>query len=210
MRKVKALIKRWLKQLEMPGLTAAFLFSILIICTSNADVGSKSTAQEHSLGLGFGQVILMGDFEKNFSDSIGYDLTYDYNASEIFGIYVDASYHKHRNASGENTAIIKGLAPSLKANFAYVDKLTVYGLAGLGLYWVGETTGEIAGSVTTFGFNAGPGAELRLDDHLKFGTNVGFYNLFTKSDTEAKNPFGKGMTIGGTFVRLFINISYIF
>lgn len=194
----------------MPGLTAAFLFLVFIISSSFAEDGSKSAAQEHSLGLGFGQVILMGDFEKNFSDSLGFDFTYDYNASEMFGLLVDASYHKHKNATGENTAIIKSLTPSLKANFAYVDKLTVYGVAGLGVYWVGETIGQIAGSVTTFGFNAGPGAELRLNDHMKFGTNVGFYNLFTKADSEAKNPFGKGMTIGGTFIRLFINISYIF
>lgn len=169
-----------------------------------------SDVGEHALGVGFGEVILAGGLEKNHSDSLGLSILYDYRASELFGLMVDLSYSKHTDDTGRNTLKILGASPSLRANLAYFDKLMAYMTVGFGVFQVSETLGLASGSVTTFGFTAGPGIELRLNTHLKFGILTTFHHLFTRSDPQAQNPAGKGLSIGGTYLRLFLSLQYVF
>ncbi len=159
---------------------------------------------EHSLGAGFGEVILTGDFAKKYSNTLGVSGIYEYKASELFGVLADISYSKHDSDDGLNSLKIFGVTPNLKINLSYFDKLTAFVMTGFGFFNVSESIGPLyGGSVTTFGFSAGPGFDLRLNEHAKFGSLVTFHNLFSKTDPNAKNPVGKGMSIGGTYLRLF-------
>lgn len=168
-------------------------------------------AGEHSLGIGFGQVMLFGSkFGDTASNDLGYNFIYEYKVSDMFSVLADYGYSRHLNDDRQNELIFKTFSPNFKLNFGYYDRLTIFGLAGFGLYHVNRTTGPYAGSVNSFGFNAGPGIDLRLNRHFKFGSMITFHNVFDKNDAEAKNPSGKGMEIGGTYLRMFITASYVF
>lgn len=165
---------------------------------------------EHSFGVGFGQVILMGDLAKQVSDTIGLGLIYDYKASELFGVMVEGGYSKHIDSTGKNSFIARSFSPNLRVNLSYFDNLTIFAFGGFGIYSLDKTLFPTSGSVTTFGLDMGPGFELRLAPHAKFGSFISFNNAFTKSDSQAVNSLGNGMSIGGTYMRLFLTASYIF
>ena len=189
---------------------ALFLFSLLIIAGLPVQKAKAATG-EHSAGFGFGQNLLMGDFSKNFSDSLGFQLMYGFEASEMFGLLAHISYSNHSNASGSNSLTIKGIAPDLKINLAYFDKLVLYGLTGFGIYKVDESLDHNAGSVVTLGFDLGAGFLLNLDKHFAFGTSLAFHNIFGKTDTATVNASApNGITIGGTYMGIFLNLFYIF
>jgi opacity protein-like surface antigen len=181
----------------------AALSSSAIAAESHGGMGPGSMA----VGGGFGQVLLLGDFGGNFSDSLGYHLNFDYEASQMFGLLVTLGMSNHDNADSTNSLGIKSLTPDLKVNLAYIDKLTLYTLLGFGIYRVSETIGKTSGSVTTVGFNMGGGFNLALSEHFLFGTEVDFTSVFSKTDSTPGQP---ALKIGGTTLGLFLNVGYIF
>ncbi|MEW6055610.1 MAG: outer membrane beta-barrel protein [Bdellovibrionota bacterium] len=191
------------------------LLALFLLATLTAFVGpsrndAHAAAGEHGVGLGLGQVLLMGDFAKNFSDSLGYQLTYSYEASAMFGLLATLSMSSHSDATGDNSLDIKGFTPNLRINLAYVDKLVIYAFTGFGLFMVDETIGEQAGSVTTLGFDMGTSLNLALDKHLQFGTTLSFHNIFGKTDPATVTDSSPGLSIGGTYLMLSLNFFYIF
>ena len=194
------------------GLTVLALF-FFAVC--GASVAASKPAQaavgRHGVGVSVGQVLLMGDFSKSFSDSLGWGLSYSYEASDMFGLLANLSFSNHSNANGSNTLAIKGLSPDLRVNLAYFDKLVLYGFGGFGLFRVNETVNQTPGSVWTFGLDLGTGFLLELDPHFQFGTSLGFHNIFSKTDpATATGNFPGGYTIGGTYLGIMLNIFYLF
>jgi hypothetical protein len=186
----------------------AFLAGLFLTALpASADPG------EHSLGLGIGDEILFGNFSSNFPDSMAFQLNYNYDASPLIGLTVMASLGSHSNAITGGSLGIDGLTPDLRFNLAKFETLTFYAMSGFGLYKISESFGGStpSASVTTIGFNLGGGFELRLAKHFAFGTSLDFYNIFSKTDdsTAAANG-GTGTTVGGTYMHLMLNFSYIF
>lgn len=164
----------------------------------------------HGLGLGIGQTLLMADFSKNVSDALGYQLMYSYEASPMLGLLAMLSISEHSNSAGTNTLNIKGLSPNLKVNLAYIDKLIVYMVAGLGFFVVDEKVGTLQGTITTLGFDLGGGFSLALSKHVQFGTQILFNSIFNQTTSTDNPPNPSGMTIGGTYVGLYLNVMYLF
>ncbi|MGE4232800.1 MAG: outer membrane beta-barrel protein [Bacteriovoracia bacterium] len=172
---------------------------------------SLAAPGEHSAGLGFGQVVLMGDYVKYFDNIIGLNLLYEYEASALFAIHSVIHYSSHTDTTGVNSLAIKGASPNLRINLAFFDKLSVYTMLGLGLYMIDETIGTLSGSGTTLGLNLGAGFDLSLDKHFKFGSALSFHNVFSKTDSSTiSDSTPSGLNIGGTFMSLFLNIMYVF
>ncbi|MBI3555146.1 MAG: outer membrane beta-barrel protein [Deltaproteobacteria bacterium] len=194
------------------GLTVLALF-FFAVCGASLATAKRADAAvgRHGLGVNIGQVLLMGDFSKNFSDSLGWGFSYSYEASDMFGLLANLSFSNHSNANGTNTLAIKGLSPDLRVNLAYFDKLVLYAFGGFGLFHVNETVAQTPGSVWTFGLDLGTGFLLELDPHFQFGTSLGFHNVFSKTDpatSTSSNP--NGILMGGTYLGIMLNIFYLF
>lgn len=191
------------------GITVLALFILALVFS--APRVANAAAGSHSVGIGLGQVLLMGDFSKNFSDGLGLKLTYGYEASDMFGLLASFGFSSHSNADASNTLLIKGFQPDLKVNFAYIDKLVLYGFTGFGIYRVNEALARNAGAVWTLGFELGTGFLLNLDNHFSFGSALGFNNIFGKTDSATVNASApNGITIGGTFLSITLNGVYTF
>jgi hypothetical protein len=172
---------------------------------------NSSNYPSHSLGLGLGHVMLMGNFSDVGANDLGFNLFYEYKTSEVFSLLIDYGYSKHIANNHQNELIIKSLSPNLKIIFNEIDNLSIFGAGGFGFYHINRTTAPYAGSITGFGLNLGPGFDLTLNDHFKFGTWITLHSVFDKNDPDAKGPNGKtDMTIGGSYIRLFLSASYIF
>lgn len=210
-RLVKASIfKRGVVPIGRHPVSILFL-SLLYLVSSNLTFADNSTGVgRHSAGIGFGQVILMGEFADHYTNDLGFDLLYGYKASDEFELMVNYGYLKHVSNDKLNTLTTQSLVPSLRMNLSEYDQFMVFIFGGLGFYQVSETIGPRAGSALTFGFNAGPGVDLKLNDNFKFGFLASLHNVFSKNDPDAKNPSGQGMTIGGAYSKLFLTIQYIF
>lgn len=199
-------IKRWLLILLFPLVISATPFQ-----------HAFGAAGEHSAGLGVGQVVLLGDWGSYYSNALGFNGMYDFESSELFGLLINLSYSSHSNTTDASSYLhILGLTPDIKVNFAYFDKLVIYGLAGLGLFHVEQAkriepeNRLFEGSVFTIGFNAGAGFDLRVDDHYSFGTVFSFHHVLGKTDTDTMVGGTPGLEIGGTYMRLFLNFMYVF
>lgn len=171
---------------------------------------ARAAAGEHGAGVGLGQVLLLGDFAKNFTDNLGFHFMYSYEASQMFGLLGTVALSSHSNADGSNTLDMKGFTPALRINLAYVDKLVLYTFLGFGLYQVDEKVGAQQGSVTTLGLAMGGAVNLALDKHFQFGTELSFHNVFGKTDPTTVSSQSPGLSIGGTYIGLFLNLFYIF
>ena len=184
---------------------ALFIF-IILTCSHNA----KAATGDHGAGLGLGQVLLLGDLSGPFNDSIGLHGIYSYEASALLGLYTHVHYSSHSNVTNTNSLTIKGLVPNMRVNLAYIDKLVVYGFTGFGFYMIDQTIGEQVGSVMTVGFDMGAAVAMSLTDHLQFGTELSFNNIFSKTDPATATGTSSGMSIGGSYIGLFLNVMYIF
>lgn len=201
---------RILKGQARLGRLALFIF--LVIAAVSVPHGRvEAKAGDHGVGLGVGQVMLMGDWSDHVSDAIGFNLKYSYEASEMFGVMADIHYSSHSNALETNTLGLKGLTPNLRVNLAYIDKLVVYGFTGFGLFLVDQKRGTVSASTMTLGFDLGAAANLTLNDHFQFGTQFSFHNIFEKT-ARSTTAGGEVVTtpIGGTYFMLALNLIYIF
>ncbi len=184
---------------------------MLIFWSFTVSRTAEAAADRHSLGLQIGQVILMGDYGSRVNNGIGVGVLYDYEASDLFGLMVEASYSGHSNNNDTNSLGLLGLVPNLKVNMLYLDKLTFFGLAGFGLYRVDQTIENVSGSVLTFGFDLGAGFHLDVGENFLFGSTLLFYNIFNRVDSatvSTANP--SGFSMGGTMLKLGVFGAYVF
>lgn len=184
--------------------TCALVFALEIMVLGMNLKTAEAAVGQHAAGLSLGQVILLGDFSTHFSDSLGFQITHQYDASDLFGVLTHISLSSHSDTTGTDDLSIKGITPNLKANLAYFDKIIVYTYGGFGLFSISEKTGGRESSVTTIGFDLGGGFDLELNEHFLFGTTLSFHNLFGKTDKAT------AVSVGGTYVALFLNVKYVF
>lgn len=200
-------------QKEQAGFTRLALFIFMLSAVTGISLPrhqALAAAGDHGAGIGFGQILLMGDLAKNFTDNIGFHAIYSFEASELLGLIANLHYSSHTGANPTDSLSLKGFVPNLRINFAYIDKLVVYGFTGFGLYMVDQTIGTQVGSVTTLGFDMGIAVNLTLHKHLQFGTELSFNNIFGKTDPTTVTDTSTGVSIGGNFIGLFLNVTYIF
>jgi hypothetical protein len=183
-----------------------FLF-LIPFCFS---ISAKAEPNTHSLGLNAGQVLLLGEFADRFPDAMGFNLIYNYEASDLFGVWVNAGFSNHENSATHDNLAIKSLVPDLKINLAYIDKLVIYSLVGFGLWKVDQTINLIGANVTTFGFNMGGGFALQLHEHFQFGTHLLFNNIFSKTDPGSARGNQAAQVVGGSYMGLYLNAMYTF
>src|SRR5690606_32055169 len=79
-----------------------------------------------------GQTFLLNDLEDNGEDKITVDGFYNYSASHSFDLLVNFHISKHK-FRGQH-ALIRGIAPGIKAKLYQFDNFAPYALAGLGIY----------------------------------------------------------------------------
>lgn len=205
-------LKRIRKGQERVNRLALFILASLTFvgAVSASLPHAEAAAGDHGAGLGLGQAMLMGDWAEDVDDTLAFTLKYSYEASALFGLMADIYYASHSNNVGTNSLSVKGLTPNLRVNFAYIDKLVLYGFTGFGLFLVDKTEGTASGSVMTLGYNLGAAANLALNEHFQFGTELSFHNIFgktTAADTVANTP---SISIGGTYLLVSLNVMYIF
>src|SRR5262245_4480544 len=88
--------KSYKKGQDGSSVLALFVF-LAALLTATAAPRAHAASNRHGLGFDIGQVLLMGDFSKDFSDSLGWGFTYSYEASDMFGLLAHFSYSSHSN-----------------------------------------------------------------------------------------------------------------
>ncbi|MBI3557314.1 MAG: hypothetical protein HY074_13705, partial [Deltaproteobacteria bacterium] len=149
-----------------------------------APSSSGSSDSRHGIGLGFGQVFLMGDLSTKFQNNIGINLNYSYESGPKYGLLVNIHYNNHSNLSSPTDSLgIKGLVPSLKVNLLSSGTLTLAGLIGLGAFSVSETLGTQTASVLLFGVQLGATVNVEVGQHFRFGPSLSYIKLSSGTDT---------------------------
>tara|TARA_R110000868_G_scaffold30668_3_gene113187 strand:+ start:229 stop:903 length:675 start_codon:yes stop_codon:yes gene_type:complete len=176
--------------------------------SSISGTSPKGTLNRHSIGLGFGQTFLFEDFEDNGEDKITVDGFYNYSASHSFDLLVNMHISKHK-FRGRN-ALIRGIAPGIKAKLYQFDNFSPYVLGGLGLYApkvrrVLNAAGEIQDTKTkmAFGYHFGAGADLNLNSHVTVGLLFHLHNPF-----DVKQDIGS--EVEGAYYKLLMLAFYVF
>ncbi len=172
--------------------------------------GSRLNLKGHQLAVSVGHNVLFGDWGERYNDNVSFGFHYIYEPTPIFGFQFNFGY-AHHSGLGEDRLVLFQIEPDLRINFFFYDNITMYGAGGFGFYPVGERLGISDGNVLAFGMNLILGLDLKLGDHLVFGPGVAFRSIFSKSDKDVHTPsFPSGMSMGGEFMRLFVQMGYAF
>lgn len=175
-------------------------------------------ASRQGLGLGFGQVVMFGDMGSKFSNHIGFNLNYDYEAGPTFGLYVNLHVSSHGDdVDPADSLSLKGLIPNLKVNIFRTSNLTFSVFGGLGAYMVGETLAGSSASFLLFSMDAGAMVNVEVD-HIRFGPSLSFITFASGTDNSGSTAAAGStattsttpLTAGGSNVELFFNIMYMF
>ncbi|PIK13914.1 outer membrane beta-barrel protein [Halobacteriovorax sp. JY17] len=161
---------------------------------------------KHSIGLGIGQTFLMSEFADKGEDKITWDLFYNYSASHSFDFLANfhTSKHKYLNQYTQLT----GLALGIKAKTFQFDNFSPFITGGFGFYQPKVRrliNNELVTSKTkmTFGYHAGAGADLRLNDKFTIGVMGTLHNPFdVKQDLQPE--------VEGSYVKLMMTTFYTF
>lgn len=159
---------------------------------------AETGLKKHSLGLGLGQTILFGDFDKNGDNGIRVDAFYGYSASYSFDLLANLHYSEHSFQGREVS--VGGVAASIKGKAFQFDNFSPFALAGLGFYLP-----QINDSDTkwTFGTNFGAGVDLLLNNHFTFGFLVQFHNPFDVKQENAPK-------VEGSYSKVLLTTMYTF
>jgi len=159
--------------------------------------------QQHGIGFGIGQNVLMGNYGKYGKDKITLDLLYSYAASYSFDVLIDAHYSVQQD-NGEKMRTT-GLATSIKGRLVEFDNLSPYLLGGVGFYapraYREKNTGgkKWTEDKITFGFNFGAGLDLRLNDQFVVGLMTQLHTPFTiaqEGQSDLKGYYAKFLLTG--------------
>ncbi|ATH09055.1 hypothetical protein BIY24_14210 [Halobacteriovorax marinus] len=167
---------------------------------------NMSTLNKHSVGIGIGQTFLMSEFADKGEDKITWDLFYNYSASHSFDFIANfhTSKHKHLNQYTQLT----GLALGIKAKVFHFDNFAPFVTGGFGFYQPKMRrmiNNELVTSKTklTFGYHAGAGADLRLNDKFTVGVLGALHNPFdVKQELQPE--------VEGSYVKLMMTVFYTF
>lgn len=168
--------------------------------------GAPRRLQQHGLGFGLGQTLLLGNYGKHGNDKITVDMLYSYAASYSFDLLVNAHLSEHRDESERMK--LMGLTSSIKGRIVEYDNLSPYFLGGLGFYAPQakrrtDTSTKWSDQKVTFGLNFGGGVDLRLNDHYVVGV-MGQMHWPFKLQQENQSD------LRGYYFKLLITGMYLF
>lgn len=173
---------------------------------SSSSTTSSGSLNRHSVGLGFGQTFLLDDLEDNGEDKITVDAFYNYSASHSFDLLVNAHISKHKFRGTH--AIVRGIAPGIKAKLYQFDNFAPYAVGGLGLYMpkvrrITNNTVQETESKLVFGYHFGAGADLNLNNHVSVGLLFHVHNPF-----DVKQEVGA--EVEAAYYKLMMLAFYVF
>ncbi|MEX0799294.1 MAG: outer membrane beta-barrel protein [Bacteriovoracaceae bacterium] len=163
---------------------------------------ARREIQKHGVGLGLGQTFLLGGLENKGDNKITAEFFYSYTASYSFDLLVNvhSSHHTYRNRE----VWLNGLAFSIKARSYEFDAFSPFVLGGLGFYQPEiAKDDEKSDAKSTFGFNAGAGVDLRLNQNVVVGIIGQFHNPFDVKQDETED-------IRGSYFKLLLTSMYLF
>lgn len=164
--------------------------------------GAPRRLQQHGLGFGIGQTMLMGNYSKSGNDKITMDLFYSYAASYSFDLLVNAHMSEHKD--NNDRMKVMGLTSSIKGRFVEFDNLSPYFLGGLGFYAPqAKRDGEWTDKKITFGLNFGAGVDLRLNEHYVVGVLAQMHWPFRVQQDDQSD-------LKGYYTKLLITGMYLF
>lgn len=164
---------------------------------------SPFSPTSHNVSLGLGQIFLFGKLGKTYSDSIGYQVHYNYGVSDIFAFDTGLEFSSHPEKTNTELGFSLGSARAgLRTNLSWFDKLIPYGVFGLGFYRpTYDITDTYAMTSMLFGIHLGVGADLELTRNLFFGAALSFHDILgTTKFTEDGAPFD----VGGTYTAFLL------
>jgi hypothetical protein len=200
----------------MPRILAMML--VLAVATASqafgqAAPGAKSDAR-HGVGLGFGQVMVMGDLGTPFSNHVGFNVNYSFEAGSRFGLLVNLHVNSHNNPDNPDDSLsLKGLMPNLNVKLMTWDLLTFSVFGGLGAYSISETVSGHSASFFQFAMDAGAMLAVDLDPHFRFGPSFTVIDISSGTETLSATDLASGVTplkTGGLMFELFFNLMYFF
>ena len=156
---------------------------------------------KHSIGIGLGETFLLGDFNSNGDDKITADFLYSYTASYSFDLLLNA--HASTHNFKDRRVLLRGLSISIKGRSYEFDSFSPFLLGGLGFYQPQYDNGsQISEQKQTFGFNAGAGVDLRLNDKVIIGVLGQYHNPFEIKQDEMTN-------VRGSYFKLLLTAMYL-
>ncbi len=168
--------------------------------------GFGSSLKKHSYGIGIGQMFLRGGFADHGSNQMTIDLYYNYSVSYTFDLLTNMHYNE-LDKKGESL-ITKGLTTAVKFKLYQIDEFAPFVMAGLGIYAPTEER-LVDGDLTkteaepVMGWNAGAGADLRLNNKVMIGMLVHYHDPF---DIEQD----VGSNVKGAYTKLLVTLLYSF
>ena len=170
--------------------------------SNNVVEAARREVQKHAIGIGLGQIFLLQNFENRGDNKITADILYTYTASHSFDLLLN--FHESNHGYKDQKVWIRGYTMSIKARSYEFDSFSPFVLAGLGFYMPQiEDDGAKSKNKYTFGFNAGAGADLRLNSKIIVGLMAQFHKPFeVKQDT--------GDNVSGSYFKLLLTMMYLF
>jgi hypothetical protein len=171
--------------------------------------------ESNNISLDIGQVILFGDLSENYLQDIGFQMTYTYGVSDIFGFQSSLGYSSH---SEGDLSILSALT-GIRMNLSWYDRIVPYGNMGMGFYRPRFGGREVRGAERSggssnnaiapvlFGIHLGGGADLEISQELYFGAALTLHNIFS---TYRTRPDGELREVGGTYATLYFRMGYTF
>jgi opacity protein-like surface antigen len=157
--------------------------------------------QSHAIGIGLGQTFLFGDFNNNGDEKITTDFFYSYAASYSFDLLLNAHFSTH--SYQERELWLRGVAISIKGRSFEYDAFSPFVLGGLGFYQPQYSDGDkVSDQKQTFGFNAGAGVDLRLNDKIVIGVLGQYHNPFEIKQDNMTN-------VRGSYFKLLLTAMYL-
>lgn len=169
---------------------------------STAIRSAEREIHKHAIGIGLGQTFLMGQFEKYGDNQITADILYSYTASYSFDLLVNIHFSHH--SFKEKEVWLRGYAMSIKARSYEFDAFSPYLLGGLGFYspQIGNNDSQ-SESKSTFGFNIGAGADLRLNHKVIAGIMAQYHKPFEIKQEDTAD-------VTGSYFKLLLTAMYLF
>jgi hypothetical protein len=164
---------------------------------------SPFSPDSHNVSFHLGQVFLMGDEAKLYKDSIGMRLNYTYGVSDIFGFDSSFGFSEHSQGGFSMASLLTGV----RTNLNWFDKIIPYGIFGMGFYKPSYKITPITNaSGVLFGIHMGLGLDLSISEHVFFGTQLTFYNVFRNTVYSPDNSKEIG-GVGSSFREIGGNTS---
>jgi opacity protein-like surface antigen len=166
------------------------------------ETASVREIHKHAVGFGLGQTFLLGNLEKRGDNKITADLLYSYTASYSFDLLVNmhSSHHSYK----DKDVYLRGYTMSVKGRYYEFDAFSPFLLGGLGFYLPTIVNdGKHSDEKYTFGFNAGGGIDLRLNEMIIVGLLAQYHKPFEVKQDDMEN-------IRGSYFKLLMTLMYLF